>query len=237
MSIMADETKDIFDVLSHLNVNDHVEQKATGKTTLTYLSWPWAWGEIRKRYPGITYEIVKNEQGLPYFNDPALGIIVYTRVTVGDETREMWLPVMDGANNAMKLEAYEIQTRFGPKPVAAATMFDINKTLMRCLVKNLAMFGLGLYIYAGEDLPEVTDEAREEAERAEKANADRLRTVIGDIDEEVKKLTKSMDADAKKAFASNVIVPIIGQINYKTCKDVNKLGSLLDKVKAMVVAA
>lgn len=237
MSIMADETKDIFDVLSHLNVNEHVEQKTTNKTTLSYLSWPWAWGEIRKRYPDIKYEILKNEQGLPYFYDPALGIMVYTQVTVGDETRVMWLPVMDGANNAMKLEPYEIQTRFGPKPVAAATMFDINKTLMRCLVKNLAMFGLGLYIYAGEDLPEVTDEAREEAERAEKEKAEHLRTVIGDIDEEVKKLTKSMDADAKKAFASNVIVPIIGQINYKTCKDVNKLDTLLDKVKAMVVAA
>jgi hypothetical protein len=69
----------------------------------------------------------------------------------------MWLPVMDGANQAMKSESYEYSTRYGVKTVDAASMFDINKTLMRCLTKNLAMFGLGLYIYAGEDLPEVTE--------------------------------------------------------------------------------
>jgi hypothetical protein len=66
----------------------------------------------------------------------------------------MWLPVMDGANKAMKAEAYTYTTKYGEKDVEPASMFDINKTIMRCLVKNLAMFGLGLYIYAGEDLPE-----------------------------------------------------------------------------------
>ena len=64
-------------------------------------------------------------------------------------------PVMDGANKAMKNKPYSYTTRYGEKSVEAATMFDINKTLMRCLVKNLAMFGMGIYIYAGEDLPEV----------------------------------------------------------------------------------
>jgi NH3-dependent NAD+ synthetase len=66
----------------------------------------------------------------------------------------MWLPVMDGKNKSMKKTEYSYSTRFGDKKVEAATTFDINKTLMRCLVKNLAMFGLGIYIYAGEDLPE-----------------------------------------------------------------------------------
>jgi hypothetical protein len=72
----------------------------------------------------------------------------------------MWLPVMDGANKAMKRTPYTYKVwnrqtkQWTEKTVAAATMFDINKTIMRCLVKNLAMFGLGLYIYAGEDLPE-----------------------------------------------------------------------------------
>jgi hypothetical protein len=77
-----------------------------------------------------------------------------TSVTIEGETLEMWLPVMDGANKAMKKVAYEYKTKYGPKQVEAATSFDINKTMMRCLVKNLAMFGLGIYIYAGEDLPE-----------------------------------------------------------------------------------
>jgi hypothetical protein len=78
----------------------------------------------------------------------------HTTVTIEDETLEMWLPVMDGANKSMKKTSYTYSTRFGEKTVEAATTFDINKTMMRCLVKNLAMFGLGLYIFAGEDLPE-----------------------------------------------------------------------------------
>jgi len=74
----------------------------------------------------------------------------------------MWLPVMDGANKAMKATAYTYTTKYGEKNVEAATMFDINKTIMRCLTKNLAMFGLGLYIYAGEDLPEVDNSSEVE---------------------------------------------------------------------------
>ena len=65
----------------------------------------------------------------------------------------MWLPVMDGRNQAMKKVQYNITTRYGDKEVAPATSTDINKTIMRCLTKNLAMFGLGIYIYAGEDMP------------------------------------------------------------------------------------
>jgi NH3-dependent NAD+ synthetase len=80
--------------------------------------------------------------------------MVITQVNINGETLEMWLPVMDGANKAMMNTPYTYKTKYGDKTVDAATMFDINKTLMRCLVKNLAMFGLGLYIYAGEDLPE-----------------------------------------------------------------------------------
>jgi hypothetical protein len=96
--------------------------------------------------------------------------MVMTSVTIQEQTLEMWLPVMDGANQAMKSEAYEYSTRYGVKTVDAATMFDINKTLMRCLTKNLAMFGLGLYIFAGEDLPEV-DAAPKNATPVKKAPA------------------------------------------------------------------
>jgi hypothetical protein len=86
--------------------------------------------------------------------DEALGFMCHTNVTIEGETLEMWLPVMDGKNKSMKKHAYSYTTRYGEKEVEAATSFDINKTMMRCLVKNLAMFGLGIYIYAGEDLPE-----------------------------------------------------------------------------------
>jgi hypothetical protein len=144
--------KSVFETLSAINVNDKVEKKSN----LTYLSWAWAWGEVKKAYPNAIYRIISDPSTMkPYFYDENLGYMVVTAVTIEGETLEMWLPVMDGANQAMKSEPYEYSTRYGVKTVDAATMFDINKTLMRCLTKNLAMFGLGHYIYAGEDLPEV----------------------------------------------------------------------------------
>lgn len=166
----------IFEKLNSINVNEHTEQK----NKLTYLSWVWAWAEVKKQCPDATYEIVKFDSGLPYCYDEKTGYMVYTKVTIEGITHEMWLPVMDGANKAMKDTEYKYQVKnpnfkyatldeatgkyvdkygneqkeFLIKTVASATMYDINKTIMRCLTKNLAMFGLGLYIYAGEDLPE-----------------------------------------------------------------------------------
>lgn len=150
-----------FDALLSLDMSDKVEKREN----LTYISWANAWSEFKSCYPSATYEIVKNpETGLPYFSDPETGIMVFTHVTVDGVTHEMWLPVMDNRNKAMKLQPYNYQAWdnykkvYVEKTVQAATMFDINKTLMRCLVKNLAMFGLGLYIYAGEDIPGTKEE-------------------------------------------------------------------------------
>ena len=132
---------DKFNELYALNVNEKTEKK----NNLTYLSWAWAWAEFKKAYPEANYEIVQNPDGLPFFESKE-GYMVYTKVTAGGQTYEMWLPVMDYKNKALQ---------------GNATMFDINKTVMRCLTKNLAMFGLGLYIYAGEDLPEGEEKAAE----------------------------------------------------------------------------
>ena len=159
----------VFETLNAVNVNGHTEKKKTGGTELTYLSWPYAWAEVKKRYPEASYEVVKQENGLPYVFDSKVGYMVNTRVTIEGVTHEMWLPVMDGANKAMKSEPYTYITGYGQyqkeKTCEAASMFDVNKTIMRCLVKNLAMFGLGLYIYAGEDLPD-GDASKEEAKAA-----------------------------------------------------------------------
>lgn len=154
---MADAKKNTFDILNAVNVNEHTETKDTGKVKLTYLSWAWAWSEVKKRFPDASYEIIKFN-GLPYVFDDKTGFMVYTTVTIDGITHEMWLPVMDGNNRAMLDHPYEVKTKYNSFTVQPATMFDINKTIMRCLTKNLAMFGLGLYIYAGEDLPEVSDE-------------------------------------------------------------------------------
>lgn len=141
----------LFSKLSALNVNANTEKR----NNFTYLSWAWAWSEFKKHCPDANYEIIKDpETNKPYMVDE-FGILVQTRVTTGGETHDMWLPVMDNSNNAQKSQSYDITFRSGKKiTVAPASMMDINKALMRCLVKNLAMFGLGIYIYAGEDLPD-----------------------------------------------------------------------------------
>lgn len=156
---MATKTNNsVFATLNALNVNEHTEKKEN----LTYLSWVWAWAEVKSRYPNANYE-VKHWDGKPYLYDETLGYMVETAVSIEGETMTMWLPVMDSKNKAQKSTEYSYKTKYGEKTVEAATMFDINTAIMRCLVKNLAMFGLGLYIYAGEDLPE--DAKREISEK------------------------------------------------------------------------
>lgn len=141
-----------FEQAYSLNVND----KAESKNGLTYISWAWAWAEFKKIYPDASYEVQRyGENSLPYVADTT-GYMVATKVTANNETHEMWLPVMNYKNKAMKQ--------------GEATMFDVNKAIMRCLTKNLAMFGLGLYIYAGEDLPEINEDQY-------KAEIDAIKTV------------------------------------------------------------
>lgn len=150
----------VFNELNSVNVNEHVEKKNTGKASLSYLSWTWAWKEVKSRYPDANYEIVKFENGLPYTYDENTGYMVYTKVTIQGITHEMWLPVFDSHNCSMLSKPYEVKTKYNSYTVDKCTMFDVNKTIMRCLTKNLAMFGLGLYIYSGEDLPEDENNAK-----------------------------------------------------------------------------
>ena len=162
-----EKKKSVFERLSAINVNEHVEKKKD----LTYLSWAWAWAVTKRECPDATYKI------LPTDYDEALGFMCQTEVTIEGETLGMWLPVMDGANRSMRKGEYT--GKYG-KTVDAATTFDINKTLMRCLVKNLAMFGLGIYIYAGEDLPEGETSAPSPAPAKVKASTGLIDLAIDD---------------------------------------------------------
>lgn len=154
----------VWDKLSRIDCSDHTEKK--GK--LTYLSWSWAWAKLKEAYPHATYE-VREWHDRPYLHDEHLGYLVETSVTIEGETLSMRLPVMNALNKAMKHEPYVIQYSKSQIEVEAATMFDINTAIMRCLVKNLAMFGLGHYIYAGEDLP--NDDQYQNQTTEEKAEA------------------------------------------------------------------
>ena len=126
-----------FAELNAVNVNEHTEKK----NGLTYLSWAWAWGEIKKRHPDATYTIYENANGWNYHTDGSTAW-VKTGVTVNGIEHIEYLPIMDSRNRSIS--------------VVSVTSFDVNKAIQRSLTKACARHGLGLYIYAGEDLPEDT---------------------------------------------------------------------------------
>ena len=189
--------EDIFNILNALNVNKFVDKK----NGLSYVSWSAAWQEFRKRCPDASYEIERFE-GKPYMVDE-YGIMAFTNLTTGGQTYEMWLPVMDSNNRAMRETEQKIVTKAGKEIIVPkATMFDVNKTIMRCLVKNLAMFGLGLYIYAGEDLP---DNMMSEDEKTEKSK-DILSKIKTGTTEEIKLLYQQ---NKKKIAGDKVLMDAI----------------------------
>lgn len=126
--------KNYFSQLNGINVNGHTEKK----NGLTYLSWAWAWGEIKENFPGATYTIYENADGWFYHTDGKT-CWVKTGVTVNGIEHIEYLPVMDYKNKSI--------------PADQVTSFDVNKAIQRSLTKACARHGLGLYIYAGEDLP------------------------------------------------------------------------------------
>lgn len=143
---MKEEVKQqsVFEVLSAIDCTNFIEKKKvknkkTGEiTTLSYLSWPWAWAFIKQNYQDATYTIYENAQGLFYHHDGKTAW-VKTGVTINGVEHIEYLPVMDYANNSI--------------PVDNLTSTDVNKAIQRSLTKAAARHGLGLYIYAGEDLP------------------------------------------------------------------------------------
>ena len=145
-----------FDALYEMNLGDKVEKK----DNLSYLTWSEAWKAFKEVYPSATFRVITNpDTKLPYFVDPQIGIMVFTEVTADDLTQQCFLPVLNSSMKPMRLEAYNYTVydkqnkRQIEKTCEAANAFDLNKTIMRCLVKNLALFGLGLKLYQGEDIP------------------------------------------------------------------------------------
>lgn len=131
----------LFEKLNAVNVNDKTEQK----NGLTYLSWAWAWGEIKKACPDATYTVYENAAGWNYHTDGKTAW-VKTGVTAEGIEHIEYLPIMDYRNRSI--------------PLDSITSFDVNKAIQRSLTKAVARHGLGLYIYAGEDLPESEEEAK-----------------------------------------------------------------------------
>ena len=127
--------KSVFSTLNAVNCNEHTEKK----NNLTYLSWAWAWAEVKKLYPNASYTIYENAQQWNYFTDGKT-CWVKTGVTIEGLEHIEYLPVMDFRNKSITADK--------------VTSFDVNTAIQRSLTKACARHGLGLYIYAGEDLPE-----------------------------------------------------------------------------------
>lgn len=189
-----------FEEILGIDVNAYTEKKNVGNgVSLTYLSWAPAWAEFKKLLPDAVYEVT-HWDGKPYLYDPILGYMVETSITANGETHKMWLPVLDGSNRALKAEAYSVTNRFGKTmTIEAATMFDINTSIMRCLVKNMAMFGLGLYIYQGCDLPPSVFEAMTPEQEA------RLTELGANWDALLPYLKVKSKAEISKQMAENLI--------------------------------
>lgn len=151
------DNNNTFEILNAINVNGMTEKKKqTSGTTLTYISWASAYQIAKQHFPDLSYEVERNpETGLPYWYDPLTGYMVFTKVTINGVTHEMWLPVLDATNHAMKSEPYQVKTKYKTLTIQKASMADINRSIMRCLTKCLGMHGLGLYLYQREDLPSV----------------------------------------------------------------------------------
>lgn len=141
-------TDNYFKILNAVDVRDHQEKK----NGLTYLSWAWAWGEVKKLHPEATYQIYEADNGCFYHTDGRT-CWVKTGVTVNGIEHIEYLPVMDNRNRSI--------------PAETVTSFDVNKSIQRCITKACARHGLGLYIYAGEDLPEEEKPAKQEHRKPE----------------------------------------------------------------------
>lgn len=148
----ATAKKSVFETLNAVNVNEHTDMK----NGLTYLSWAWAWGTLKKFYPDSTYKIYEDAGGCLYHTDGQTAWVKVGVTVEGIENVE-YLPIMDYHNRSILLENI--------------TSMDANKAIQRALTKAVARHGLGLYIYAGEDLPEEEQEEKKKAREAKKSTA------------------------------------------------------------------
>ncbi len=137
--ILQPKQKNYFEELYNIDVGDKIEKKGN----LSYLSWSYAWAEVKKKHPTANYKIYETLEGVNYFHDNKTAW-VKTSVTIEGVEHIDYLPVMNNKNRSILLNDI--------------TSFEINKTIQRSLTKAIARHGLGLYIYAGEDLPEAVEE-------------------------------------------------------------------------------
>lgn len=210
---MVEETlpESVFKTLNGIDVGEHIEKlkkvsKKTGAVAeLSYLSWAWAWQELKLRFPKASYKVYENEHGWNYFTD---GRTAWVKVSVTVDNEEIieYLPVMDNSQNALPLDQLD--------------SLDVTRAIQRAVTKAIGRHGLGLYIYAGEDLPRDAD--TKERQDIKPQTADK-------VSETIKQQAKLFNVDLQKlaVYLSKPIYELTDEevlkaIEQKRQKAVNK---------------
>lgn len=222
---MSDKKTDIFNTLFQVDVSKHIEKK----NGLDYLSWAWAWAEVKKLYPRSFYTIYETQEGRNYFDDGRT-CWVKTGVTVVDDDYSLEhieeLPVMDFKNASI--------------PKEKVTSFDVNKAIQRSLTKACARHGLGLFVYAGEDLPEeIKNQKEEEAKQAEVAKK-KASQELADLRQQV--IEAATQKIKEEAIPQEAVYQVIkdlnnGNKNPNSIKSVSVMKKVLAAIQEMKVSA
>ena len=196
--------KTIFQTLSEIDITAKIKQK----NKMDYLPWSSAWDFVKNIYPNATYEIIKTEDGQIYHHDTRT-CWVETRVTINDETQTEILPVLDYRNQAIGYDK--------------VTTSDVNKSIKRCLVKNLALFGLGLSLWNGEEL----------SDNAKKAKSDKDEALKEVRDNFIKLLKKKVDEGCDKEKLFNYVEKLIGSKNPNSVSDLDLLADSMEEIESI----
>lgn len=222
---MSEKKLDIFNTLFNVDVSGHIEKK----NGLDYLSWAWAWAEVKKLYPRSFYTIYETPEGRNYFDDGRT-CWVKTGVTVVDEDYSLEhieeLPVMDFKNASI--------------PKDKVTSFDVNKAIQRSLTKACARHGLGLFVYAGEDLPEEVKKQKEEEAKQAEAVKKKASQELADLRQKVIEAAtrKIKDEQIPQDAVYQVIMDLNnGQKNPNSIKSVSVMKKVLAAIEEMKVSA
>ena len=197
----SEKTKSVFETLNAINLNELKEDK--GK--MTYLSWAYAWGEVKKLYPDMTSTVYENVEGLNYHHDGKTAW-VKTGITIQGQEHIEYLPIMDNRNASIPLERINSS--------------DVNKSIQRSMTKAIARHGLGFYIYAGEDLPETEAVANNAAEIERAAKKVEDQTLINQY---VHSLKKALGGETTDDIG-------IREVFTEIAKDENRLKSRVYKL-------
>lgn len=213
--------KNYFDLTSKIDFDGKIKEK----NNLSYLPWARAWGEAKRIDPHAQFYVHRfGEAQLPYTKDDRLGYIVYVSVTMFGKEHMAWLPVLDGANMPMKDEPYKYTSGYGErakeKTVDAISLTDINKAIMRCLTKGLAMHGVGLYLYEGEDTP--SESATEKMDK---------KKLVAAKSEVTAAINAAIAMGSDKESLGKLVAKYAGSANISKIKTVEDCEKILQEIK------